>query len=96
MIRDYLPNLSAPSNHAKDRKVIIILVDAFRADFLKSKHFTFFEKHLEDDPSRAQLFLFVADSPTMTLQRIQGIITGNLPSFINMKSNFYAEEVSNH
>ncbi|KAJ2896127.1 GPI ethanolamine phosphate transferase [Zalerion maritima] len=39
-------------------------------------------------PNNAILRPFIADPPTTTLQRIKGLTTGTLPTFIDMGSNF--------
>ena len=36
---------------------------------------------------------FVADPPTTTMQRLKGLTTGSLPTFIDMASNFGSHEV---
>jgi phosphatidylinositol glycan class O len=42
------------------------------------------EKH----PENALLLPFIADPPTTTLQRLKGLTTGTLPTFIDAGSNF--------
>jgi phosphatidylinositol glycan class O len=37
---------------------------------------------------------FHADPPTTTLQRLKGITTGSLPTFIDMGSNFASPEIN--
>jgi predicted AlkP superfamily pyrophosphatase or phosphodiesterase len=44
--------------------------------------------HLRDEPSKSRLFQFVADPPTTTMQRLKGLTTGGLPTFIDIKNNF--------
>lgn len=39
-------------------------------------------------PDQAFLLPFIADPPTTTLQRLKGLTTGTLPTFIDMGSNF--------
>jgi len=41
-----------------------------------------------EQPQKAFLFPFIADPPTSTLQRLKGITAGNLPTFIDIGSNF--------
>ena len=36
---------------------------------------------------------FVADPPTSTMQRLKGITTGSLPTFIDVGSNFASDEL---
>ena len=35
-----------------------------------------------------RLFEFLADPPTTTMQRLKGLTTGSLPTFIDLSSNF--------
>lgn len=41
-----------------------------------------------------RLMKFVADPPTTTLQRLKGLTTGSLPTFIDMGSNFATPEIN--
>ncbi|KAJ1978341.1 mannose-ethanolamine phosphotransferase gpi13 [Dimargaris cristalligena] len=51
-------------------------------------HLPFVQHLLQSQPERTQLFRFLADPPTTTLQRLKGLTTGTLPTFIDMGSNF--------
>jgi phosphatidylinositol glycan class O len=42
----------------------------------------------------AHLYNFIADPPTTTLQRLKGLTTGTLPTFIEAGSNFGASEIT--
>jgi GPI ethanolamine phosphate transferase 3 subunit O len=44
--------------------------------------------------SSASLFRFVADAPTTTMQRLKGLTTGQLPTFIDIRDNFQSAAVS--
>jgi phosphatidylinositol glycan class O len=83
-------------------KAVVIIVDALRYDFTvpfqpknegdKPRHFhdalpVFYETAVEH-PERAILLPFIADPPTVTLQRLKGLTTGTLPTFIDAGSNF--------
>lgn len=76
-----------------DRRVdslVILVVDALRFDFaqhmlplsigarLRSNHGT----------TSSQLLQFVADPPTVTMQRLKGLTTGGLPTFADISGNF--------
>ena len=39
------------------------------------------------------LLKFIADPPTTTLQRLKGLTTGSLPTFIDAGSNFAGEVI---
>lgn len=81
-------------------KAVIIVVDALRYDFTlprtsstdKPPHYrnalnVLYETSCEQ-PRNAFLLPFIADPPTTTLQRLKGLTTGTLPTFIDAGSNF--------
>ncbi|KAK4890832.1 mannose-ethanolamine phosphotransferase gpi13 [Elasticomyces elasticus] len=83
-------------------KAVVILVDALRYDFTvpfqprpgdeQPHHFhnalpILYETSVEQ-PNNAFLRPFIADPPTTTLQRLKGLTTGTLPTFIDAGSNF--------
>ena len=47
-------------------------------------------KNIKDTPTRgqSQLFKFVADPPTVTMQRLKGLTTGGLPTFADISGSF--------
>ncbi|ODQ64782.1 hypothetical protein NADFUDRAFT_13647, partial [Nadsonia fulvescens var. elongata DSM 6958] len=84
------------------QKTVIFLIDALRFDFTvpgpqgenakkaKSYHNSLkvlYEMALSK-PENTLLLKFIADPPTTTLQRLQGMTTGSLPTFIDAGSNF--------
>ena len=83
-----------------DRKVdaiALIVVDALRFDFAlehlpKSIGRRLNETALNDSGShgskRSKLFKFVADPPTVTMQRLKGLTTGGLPAFADISRSF--------
>lgn len=91
----------------KQSKVIILLVDALRYEFgvynasVDPSAAAPFQNNLkiirelqESAPDHARVFKFVADPPTTTLQRLKGLTTGTLPTFIDMGSNFATPEIN--
>ncbi|MCJ1258913.1 mannose-ethanolamine phosphotransferase gpi13 [Lignoscripta atroalba] len=78
-------------------KAVVVVVDALRYDFtvpfqgqphyfhnaLRVLHET-----ASETPQNAFLLPFIADPPTTTLQRLKGLTTGTLPTFIDAGSNF--------
>ncbi|PCH41904.1 hypothetical protein WOLCODRAFT_163413 [Wolfiporia cocos MD-104 SS10] len=81
------------------QKAIVLIVNALQFDFLSpdppSPHSPFHHNVLTlprelaaAEPSKSLLFDSFADPPTTTLQRIKGITTGSLPTFIDLGSNF--------
>ncbi|KAF8428717.1 hypothetical protein EV426DRAFT_585534 [Tirmania nivea] len=88
-------------------KIIIIVIDALRFDFTvpyeardnaSEPHyfhnaFTVLSEVAASEPNNAILFPFIADPPTTTLQRLKGLTTGTLPTFIDAGSNFAGSEI---
>lgn len=78
-------------------KAVIIIIDALRYDFTvpfsgEPHHFhnalTILDETARQSPEDAFLLPFIADPPTSTLQRLKGLTTGTLPTFIDIGSNF--------
>lgn len=83
-------------------KAVVIIVDALRYDFTvpfeaqnagdRPHHFhdalPLFHELAVSRPENAFLLPFIADPPTTTLQRLKGLTTGTLPTFIDAGSNF--------
>lgn len=78
-------------------KAVIIIIDALRYDFTvpysgEPHHFhnalTVLDQTARQTPENAFLLPFIADPPTTTLQRLKGLTTGTLPTFIDAGSNF--------
>lgn len=49
---------------------------------------------LHDQPRHSLLLRFVADPPTMTMQRLKGLTTGSLPTFLDIKDNMASSEIA--
>lgn len=49
---------------------------------------------LKMSPEKTRLMKFIADPPTTTLQRLKGLTTGSLPTFIDIGSNFATPEIN--
>ncbi|CAL9048922.1 uncharacterized protein LOC103978910 isoform X1 [Musa acuminata AAA Group] len=88
---------------AVDRLVIIVL-DALRFDFVAPS--TFFkdkkpwmdklrvlQKLASAEGSSARIFKAIADPPTTSLQRLKGLTTGGLPTFIDVGNSFGAPAI---
>ncbi|EDW85727.1 uncharacterized protein Dwil_GK22996 [Drosophila willistoni] len=101
-------NASSSSNLClpQKSKVIILVIDALKYEFgvykdnltepplpyenkLKVLH-----ELLSEKPEHARLMRFKADPPTTTLQRLKGLTTGSLPTFIDIGSNFASPEIN--
>ena len=46
-----------------------------------------------DGPQTSELFRFVADPPTTTQQRLKALLTGGLPTFVDVRKSFGASEL---
>ncbi|KAH7117987.1 hypothetical protein B0J11DRAFT_493971 [Dendryphion nanum] len=78
-------------------KAIVIIIDALRYDFVVPHldHPRYFHNAIPvlhetalESPNNAFLLPFIADPPTTTLQRLKGLTTGTLPTFLDAGSNF--------
>ncbi|XP_050073586.1 GPI ethanolamine phosphate transferase 3 [Anopheles maculipalpis] len=85
--------------------VILLVIDALRYDFglfnPENTHPEPYENNLpilsellRKHPDHSRRLKFVADPPTTTLQRLKGITTGSLPTFIDIGSNFASPEIN--
>ncbi|KAK3357635.1 GPI ethanolamine phosphate transferase 3-like protein [Lasiosphaeria hispida] len=77
-------------------RAVIVLIDALRYDFTvpvgddAAFHdaFPFMYDAAIRSPNNAFLRPFIADPPTATLQRLKGLTTGTLPTFVDVGSSF--------
>ena len=88
----------------KFERAVVIVIDALRYDFVvpfvptnaegddgpRNFHnaFPVLYDTARAKPEQAFLLPFIADPPTTTLQRLKGLMTGSLPTFIDAGSNF--------
>lgn len=89
---------------ARYRRVVLVMIDALRYDFLcptLKTHPGLFEnklpvvKHLlATQPTHSLLLKGLADPPTTTLQRLVAIMTGGLPTLVDASTNFNGARVS--
>nr|XP_033792131.1 GPI ethanolamine phosphate transferase 3 isoform X2 [Geotrypetes seraphini]XP_033792141.1 GPI ethanolamine phosphate transferase 3 isoform X2 [Geotrypetes seraphini]XP_033792147.1 GPI ethanolamine phosphate transferase 3 isoform X2 [Geotrypetes seraphini]XP_033792156.1 GPI ethanolamine phosphate transferase 3 isoform X2 [Geotrypetes seraphini] len=86
------------------RRAVIILVDALQYEFARfdptnlnpkpyENRLQFIHQLISSQPHHARLYPFKADPPTTTMQRIKGITTGSLPTFIDMSNNFASNAI---
>ncbi|ESP00665.1 hypothetical protein LOTGIDRAFT_186398, partial [Lottia gigantea] len=94
--------------HKRFKKAVIIIIDALKYEFLEFDHsykatdkvphfknkLPFIENLLQKSPKNAILTKFIADPPTTTLQRLKGLTTGSLPTFVDAGSNFASTEIT--
>ena len=95
-------NCTLPPTH---KRAVLLVIDALRFDFVspdppeppsKFHHhvLTLPQELTRRQPSHSFLFDSFADPPTTTLQRLKGITTGSLPTFIDVSSNFDAPSIN--
>lgn len=90
----------------KFNRVLIVIVDAMRYDFIDSKvrktsetlHFAGQLSTASEMSARfsdrSLTFVFRADPPTTTLQRLKALMSGTLPAFIEAGANFGSSHVA--
>ncbi|TDZ71849.1 GPI ethanolamine phosphate transferase 3 [Colletotrichum trifolii] len=77
-------------------KAVVVVIDALRYDFTVPvdddapfhNAFPFLHETAVKSPEHAFLRPFIADPPTATLQRLKGLTTGTLPTFVDVGSSF--------
>lgn len=86
-------------------KMVVVVIDALRFDFVipvqpPDTPNRFYHNQLPilydlalKHPDKAVLLKFLADPPTTTLQRLKGLTTGSLPTFIDAGSNFNGDAI---
>ncbi|CAM6100656.1 unnamed protein product [Calypogeia fissa] len=88
------------------KKAVILIIDALRFDFVAhSRNFPgepkpwmdrlhVLQHNVEENNRTAGIFKFIADPPTTTLQRLKGLTTGGLPTFIDIGHSFGAPAIA--
>ena len=71
--------------------LVILVVDALRFDFARD-HLPMsvgarLSQQGKNRTTASQLLQFVADPPTVTMQRLKGLTTGSLPTFADISGN---------
>lgn len=95
-----------PPLPATHDKAIIVIIDALRSDFIHAVptdselYDEYYHNQLSlpaelssSDPMHSMLFELYSDPPTTTMQRLKGLTTGSLPTFIDAGSNFASTEI---
>lgn len=106
-IDEILNDVNSSSEYCLPQKtrVILLVIDALKYDFgvynKEAKNPLAYENKLpvlqrllDKYPRQSRFMKFVADAPTTTLQRLKGITTGSLPTFIDIGSNFATSEIN--
>ena len=93
---------TVPASH---KRAVVLVIDALRFDFLSPNPpeppspyhhnvLTLPQELTASRPGHSFLFEMFSDPPTTTLQRLKGITTGSLPTFIDMGSNFGGSSIT--
>mgnify|MGYP001214737887 CR=1 FL=1 len=101
-LSDISPKSEFPATH---KRAIFLIIDALRFDFVSpnppqppSPYYhnilTLPSRLTERHPRHSFIFNAYADPPTTTLQRIKGLTTGSLPTFIDIGNNLGASSIS--
>lgn len=80
-------------------RAVVVLIDALRYDFtipvtdnskaeIYHNAFQYLYETSLNSPSNAVLLPFIADPPTATQQRLKGLTTGTLPTFVDLGGSF--------
>lgn len=100
---------SAPSScwyPPRFEKAVILMIDALKHEFAvygppwedTVEHFRnkmpVFSELIAASSNNSLLLKFVADAPTTTMQRLKGLMTGSLPTFVDAGANFFQSKVS--
>ncbi|KAH7290765.1 hypothetical protein KP509_30G062700 [Ceratopteris richardii] len=87
------------------KKIVILIFDALRFDFVAPSaipedkrrpwmdRLQVMQRLILEESTRARLFKFIADPPTTSLQRLKGLTTGSLPTFIDVGNSFGAPAI---
>jgi len=93
---------SLPPTHSR---AVLLIIDALRFDFLSPDPptpaspfhhnvLTLPRQLTASDPEKSFLYNAYADPPTTTLQRIKGLTTGSLPTFVDLGNNFGGSSIA--
>jgi len=90
-------------------RAVLIVIDALRFDFVVDvngssicdddvcaggRRLQILADIARERPFNSRLYRFIADPPTTTLQRLKGLTTGSLPTFVDAGANFASTEIT--
>jgi len=102
-------NKRSCSGEPRFRRAVLIVIDALRFDFVADVNgsslcdgdvcagglgLRILAEISRDRPFNSRLYHFIADPPTTTLQRLKGLTTGSLPTFVDAGANFASSEIT--
>jgi len=103
------PTRSSCPDEPRFRRAVIIVIDALRFDFVvdvnesnicdgndcaSRRKLQILAEIAHERPLNSRLYRFTADPPTTTLQRLKGLTTGSLPTFVDAGANFASTEIA--
>ncbi|CAG5135395.1 unnamed protein product [Candidula unifasciata] len=93
--------------HGRFKRAIIVIIDALKYEFmafnssLQQNDVTHYKNKLPSihqllkrKPLNSRLYKFIADPPTTTMQRLKGLTTGSLPTFVDAGANFHSYAIT--
>nr|XP_034324720.1 LOW QUALITY PROTEIN: GPI ethanolamine phosphate transferase 3-like [Crassostrea gigas] len=91
--------------HGGYRRAIVLVIDAMKFEFMRHDNesqenipyknkLSIVHHLLSTKPLNSKLYKFLADPPTTTLQRLKGLTTGSLPTFVDAGANFASSEIT--
>jgi len=102
------PTRSSCPDEPRFRRAVLIVIDALRFDFVVNvnessvcddvcaggRKLRILSEIAREQPFNSRLYRFIADPPTTTLQRLKGLTTGSLPTFVDAGANFASSEIT--
>ncbi|CAF1312754.1 unnamed protein product [Adineta ricciae] len=78
------------SPKSTNRRVIIILIDALRSDYIFNRNHSFYLRSISklEEEKKALSIKLRTHTPTVTLPRLKAILTGTIPSFWDVLFNY--------
>ncbi|CAF1160553.1 unnamed protein product [Adineta ricciae] len=78
------------SPKSTNRRVIIILIDALRSDYIFNRNHSFYLRSIGklEEEKKALSIKLRTHTPTVTLPRLKAILTGTIPSFWDVLFNY--------
>ncbi|KAF4303036.1 Type I phosphodiesterase/nucleotide pyrophosphatase/phosphate transferase [Botryosphaeria dothidea] len=93
-LAQYGPSVDGNSPEAPFDKVVFMVVDALRSDFVFSNTSGFKYTQGLISSGAALPFTAHATSPTITMPRVKAITTGSIPSFLDVILNFAESDIT--
>ncbi|CAF3340115.1 unnamed protein product [Rotaria socialis] len=83
------------SQESSKHHVIIMLIDALRADYVFNKNHSYVLKSIEkfEEKGKVLSYKLRSHSPTVTLPRLKALLTGTIPSFWDIIFNYNSSKL---